>query len=169
MRIMIFGLPGSGKTTFSFKLSRKVNLPLYHLDRYFYLANWQERNYDEFLRMQRELVAKDKWIIDGNCSKSFHIRYQRADIAIYFCYPRFLALLRIIKRKFFSKKDNHIDDRAEGCDETIQWSLIKYLWHYKSRFKEKIKQLQSAYPKVQLYVVHNDKGLEKLMNILTQK
>jgi adenylate kinase family enzyme len=35
-RIMIFGRPGSGKSTFATWLSRALNLPLHHLDKHFY-------------------------------------------------------------------------------------------------------------------------------------
>lgn len=42
--IMIFGKPGSGKSTFAFWLHQKTKIPLYYLDKYIYLQNWQERN-----------------------------------------------------------------------------------------------------------------------------
>jgi adenylate kinase family enzyme len=45
IRICIFGRPGSGKSTFAHKLHLKTGLPLYHLDRYFFVANWVERDY----------------------------------------------------------------------------------------------------------------------------
>lgn len=54
-RIMIFGIPGSGKSTFALKLSRLLNLPLFHLDKYFFVSGWEERNYEEFLQIQQGL------------------------------------------------------------------------------------------------------------------
>ena len=56
MRIMIFGRPGSGKTTFAYELSKKLNLPLYHLDKYFFTANWVQRDYQEFVIKQLEVL-----------------------------------------------------------------------------------------------------------------
>lgn len=70
-RIMIFGLPGSGKSTFAFKLHQKTKLPLYHLDTYFYLDNWIERPKEEFLSLQRKLVSKDQWIIAQYTTKMY--------------------------------------------------------------------------------------------------
>jgi len=32
-KVMIFGRPGSGKSTFALALSQKTGLPLHHLDR----------------------------------------------------------------------------------------------------------------------------------------
>ncbi len=46
---MIFGRPGSGKTTFAFQLSQKTGLPLYHIDRHFYIDNWIARDYKGLL------------------------------------------------------------------------------------------------------------------------
>lgn len=94
-RIMIFGIPGSGKSTFSLKLSRLLNLPLFHLDKYFFVRGWKEGNYEEFLQIQRGLVDQDSWVIDGNATKSFEMRFSRADTVIYFRFNRILCLWRI--------------------------------------------------------------------------
>lgn len=50
-KIMIFGRPGSGKSTFATWLSQSLDLPLHHLDKHFYIRNWVERDYNEFLQI----------------------------------------------------------------------------------------------------------------------
>jgi adenylate kinase family enzyme len=50
---MVFGLPGSGKSTFATQLAYSLGLPIYHLDKYFYVGNWVEREYQEFLDIQK--------------------------------------------------------------------------------------------------------------------
>lgn len=92
---MIFGIPGSGKSTFAVKLSQQLGLPLFHLDKYFFVQGWQERDYNEFLRIQRELVEKERWIIDGNATRSFEMRFSRSDVVLYFRFNRLLCLWRI--------------------------------------------------------------------------
>lgn len=163
MKIMIFGRPGSGKTTFAVKLAHKLQLPVCHLDKYFYTANWVERNYQEFMQIQHSLVKQPNWIIDGNNTKSLELRYQHADVVIYFCYPRLQALWRIFKRRFVTSKDSHIDDRAEGCQETISWSLIKYLWTFEDRVAAQLEQLSNRYPQVKFYKVTSDRAAESLL------
>ncbi|WP_052046063.1 AAA family ATPase [Candidatus Paracaedibacter symbiosus] len=59
---MIFGRPESGKSTFAKQLCHQTGIPLYHLDRYFFIENWVERDEAEFLEIQRKLVAQDCWI-----------------------------------------------------------------------------------------------------------
>lgn len=166
---MIFGKPGSGKTTWAFKLSQLLGLPLYHLDKFFYEANWVEKDYQEFLKMQSALVMQKEWIIDGNSTKSLEIRYQYADVALYFCYPLPICFWRIFKRKFFSTKDDRIDDRAKGCRETIRLSLLRYTATYEKRVKNILKNLSERYPAVPCYIIRNDRDLISVAYLLLQK
>jgi adenylate kinase family enzyme len=165
-RIMIFGRPGSGKSTFAVTLAKHLKLPVYHMDRYFYKdhAFWQERPSEEFLALQHQLVAQDRWIIDGNATKSFEMRYARAQIALYFCFPRYVCYWRVIKRLF--SKDTAIKDRAIGCTETIQWSLLKYIWSFDKRVQQSLEILRTKYPHVQFYTVTNKSELNTLISLL---
>lgn len=161
---MIFGIPGSGKSTFSVQLSDLLNVPVFHLDRHFYIENWEARNYEEFLQIQKNIVEGDDWIIDGNNSKSFEMRFSRADIALYFCYNRCQCLWRIFKRLYF--KDSRIFDRAEGCSETIRPSLLRYLWGFEKRVKYSIEDLRKRYPDVVFFEIRNDSDLQAFMKSL---
>ena len=42
-RIMVIGRPGNSKSTYTRKLHQRPGMPLHHLDRHFFLANWVER------------------------------------------------------------------------------------------------------------------------------
>lgn len=154
-RIMIFGIPGSGKSTFAAKLSQRLGLPLFHLDKYFFILNWQERDYKEFLNIQSELVEKEQWIIDGNATKSLEMRFRRAEIVFYFRFNRLLCLWRIFKRIIF--KNPHISDRAEGCPENVRLRLIRYLWKFDNRVRKLINTLREKYPYVPFYELHDDR------------
>jgi adenylate kinase family enzyme len=154
-RIVIFGIPGSGKSTFALKLSVLLNLPLFHLDKYFFVQGWKERDYEEFLQIQKGLVDQDCYIMDGNAIRSLEMRFHRADIIIYFRFNRLLCLWRIFKRWIW--KDQRIDDRAEGCSETICFSLIRYLWQFPKRVKQSIEGLHLRYPNALFYEFSSDK------------
>jgi adenylate kinase family enzyme/aminoglycoside phosphotransferase len=160
LKIMIFGRPGGGKSTFANQLKSSLQIPVYHLDKYFYLSNWVERNYQEFLQIQQSFVNQDSWIIDGNSTKSLEMRYQKADLVVYLLLPRYLCLWRILKRYF--SKDSKIDDRADNCPERINWKFLVYVWTFNQRVKQQIKTLQTKYPKVKLYTIKSDKELNQL-------
>lgn len=153
-RIMIMGRPGSGKSTFSIKLQSMLNVPLYHLDKHFFEANWVQRDYQAFLNQQQLFVKEPCWIIDGNSSKSLELRYSRADICLYFNFPRYLCYYRTIKRLFH--KHPAIDDRAPGCRETIRWSLLQYMWGFENRVEPMLHALRASYPDVKLIELRSD-------------
>jgi adenylate kinase family enzyme len=164
MRIMLFGHPGSGKTTTALVLKEQLDIPLYHLDKYFFKEHWQERNPVEFLEIQKKFVDQESWIIDGNAVDSFEMRYSRADYALYFRFSRVLCLLRILQRYFF--KDYTIDDRAAGCPERISWKLIRYLWTYDQRVLPLLADLHYRYPGTHLVVIHNRKSLDRILELM---
>ncbi len=161
---MIFGLPGSGKSTFALKLSKRLHLPLYHLDKYFFVDNWVERDKEEFFRIQQGLVDQDKWIIDGNAIRSLEMRYKRADLVLYMCYPRWQCIIKVFKRLF--TKDPTILDRAENCEERVSWKLLTYLWGFDKRVSSILKELHSLYPKTLFYKIKTRKELEKIYSKL---
>jgi len=164
---MIFGRPGSGKSTFANHLGKTLNLPVYHLDKIFYTHNWVERDKQEFLSLQQKMVNLDNWIINGNATKSLEMRYAKADIAIYFLFPRITCLRRIIKRRF--TKNNHIDDRALNCPEKISWKLIWYMWTFNWRAKKTVANLQQKYPQTKFYLIKSDHELTNLWRELVPK
>ncbi|WP_331255762.1 AAA family ATPase [Candidatus Bealeia paramacronuclearis] len=155
-RIMIFGPPGAGKTTLALKLSQDLGLPLYHLDKYFFVDHWQKRNTFEFRQIQEEIVLQESWIIDGNATGSLEMRYVRADMAIYYAPCRLRCLWGIFKRTFWDKRD-HIDDRAPYCPERLTWGLIEYMWGFDRRVTPILQRLQIQYPYVRFVKTQNGK------------
>ena len=165
--IMIFGLPGSGKSTFSLKLSRYLHLPLYHLDKYYFMEYWTKRDKSDFLRIQQELVDQNSWIIDGNAIGSLEMRYKRADLVLYMCYPRRICFLRVFKRLF--SRDPNIYDRAPNCQEQVEWELLKYLWQFDKRVAPRLKILHETYPMTPFSKITNDLDLKNIWDTLIEK
>ena len=166
-RVMVFGIPGSGKSTFSLKLSKFLGLPLHHLDRYYFTNNWITRDRDEFLNILKRLVDNECWIIDGNGIQSLEIRYSQADMVIYMAYPRLLCLWRIFKRLFC--KDPNIQDRAPNCQERVSLGLIKYLWTFDQRVSHILPKLQALYPTILYYKITNKEELNNLWDTLNNE
>lgn len=164
-RIMIFGRPGSGKSTFALALHKSISIPLHHLDKYFYEANWVERDYQEFMQIQQSIVEQNEWIIDGNNTKSLELRYSHANLVLYFNYPRWLCYLRTFKRLFDKKAE--IDDRALGCNETIRLSLLRYMWSYEGRVLNQISDLKERFPEVEFIEIIHDRQIKNILNKIT--
>jgi adenylate kinase family enzyme len=167
-RIMIFGRPGSGKSTFAVKLAQALNLPIYHLDKLFFTHNWIERDHEEFLHLQAALVNQNKWIIDGNSLRSLEVRYERADYVLCFMLPRWQCLWRIVKRRFGHKNPN-IDDRAANCPEVLRFNLLQRTWTYDKRLEVRLSELGRLYSLNKVIFIQSDADKNKLFEQLMQK
>jgi len=161
---MIFGRPGSGKSTFASWLSDTLNLPLHHLDKHFYTENWVERNYEEFLNIEQNIVNGETWIVDGNSTRSLEMRWSRATLVLYFNFPRLICYFRILKR--FFNPNLGVDDRAPECREIIRLSLLKYIWSFEKRVTEHIALFKEKYPNAVFKEIRNEDELTKLKHEL---
>jgi adenylate kinase family enzyme len=138
MRVVIVGCPGAGKTVFARKLVVKTGLPLVHLDYYYHDKS---KNYETdktaWTKKVESLVAKDRWIMDGNYSSGFPIRFKRADIVIFFDYPRRLVLYRMFKRRLIYQFKRRTDMPA-GWREKIPWKFLKFVWNFNKNYRHRI-------------------------------
>lgn len=161
MRILIFGRPGSGKSTYAVNLGGQLKLPVYHLDKIFFESHWKKRDGEDFLKLQQIWADQPDWIIDGNGMATIERRYSKADIAIYFNFPWYLCLWRIFKRFWY--RDPRIDDRAPNSPEKVSWMLVKYLFQFRSYYNHRIYSLVRTYPNVQFIEVKTDSAAHKLL------
>jgi len=84
---MVIGPCGAGKSVFSRKLAKILNLPLYPLDNIFWNENKEHISRPEFDAKLEEILRKESWIIDGDYSRTYEIRMQNADTIIYLNFP----------------------------------------------------------------------------------
>lgn len=59
-RIVVIGCSGSGKSTFSRKLKQVTGNPLHHLDKLYWLPDWNLRAAEEQDRIQKERIKDEK-------------------------------------------------------------------------------------------------------------
>src|SRR5215213_5064007 len=81
-RVLVTGLAGAGKSTFSRSLSARTGLPLVHLDLHFWKPRWVAPSEDEWREKQRCVLAGDAWIADGNYHETLDLRLERADTIV---------------------------------------------------------------------------------------
>lgn len=160
-RLAIIGLPGSGKSTFATKLGKLLHLPVYHLDKYMFEPEGKKRDKKEFLSMQKVVLDKESWIIEGCSFSTFEMRFARADTFIYFRFSRALCFWRIFKRLF-----NH--NTAFGGLRIINWGIVKYIWHFDQEKKERIEELKAKYPQVNFLVFRNQNEANQYLQSLSK-
>jgi len=84
LKIAIIGNAGAGKSTLAVKISEKISIPVFHLDKILWKPNWVRTPEDEFVEKHDEILQKESWIIDGVAYKStYERRFENADVIIY--------------------------------------------------------------------------------------
>ncbi len=126
-KILIIGGNGSGKTTFARKLSRKLNLPLIHLDKIYWKDNWEHVTHEEFDKRLSFELLKDKWIIEGNMKRTLPLRLKYCDSVIIFDFPRWLCLWGAVKRSIVNYGKSR-SDMGGNCPERLDFKFYKSIW-----------------------------------------
>lgn len=97
-KIAIIGPRGSGKTTISNQLSRELSLPVFHMDEIMWNENWENTPKSVYIQEHKDILKKDKWIIDGCINEEMEDRLTSADLVIYIDYPVVITTLRFVRR-----------------------------------------------------------------------
>ncbi|MGI2328765.1 topology modulation protein [Planococcus sp. YIM B11945] len=139
-KVMVIGVSaGVGKSTFAKILGKELGLPVFHLDSYHWKPGWVEAKPKEFENAQRAIVKKDKWIIEGNYSETFHLRMAEADTIIYLELPLSVCLYRVLKR-WLANRGKTRPDMGAGCPEKMDLDFLKFIVFTYSSRKVKMKR-----------------------------
>lgn len=123
-RIAIVGNSGAGKSIFAKKLGIKLNIKVFHLDNLYHLSEKSNKNPSSWDNVQNRLVLVNKWIIDGNFPRTWHIRFKFADTIIFFDFPILLSLFRVLYRRIRYNKTGR-PDMPIGVKERLRFRDIK--------------------------------------------
>ena len=98
-RIQVVGVSGAGKTTLGRQLAERTGAHYVELDAIYHQPGWTPLPTDEFQRRIEQVVATERWVIDGNY-QSFVGSYVRecADTFVWLDLPRWLVMARVTRR-----------------------------------------------------------------------
>lgn len=162
-RIMLIGSGGAGKSTLARRLGENLHIEVIHLDTLMWRPDWQFVEKVEQIQIQRKLVQKDEWIIDGNYSSTFDIRLDRADTIIFLNYSRYLCLYRALKRMVHYRNKTR-PDMVEGNNERLDVNFLKWIWNYPNKIKPKVMDKLSQLPKEkEVIILNNPKEAENFV------
>ncbi len=162
-RIVIIGSCGAGKSTLARTLGKQLNLPVIHLDAYYWQPRWQETDQDKWQKIQQELIKVNSWIIDGNYYNTIDIRLAAADTIIWLDFNRYLCLWRVIKR-YLKYPDKVRPDMAAGCPERLNWEFFQYVWSFPKLHRPKILDKLAEYQaSKQIIILRNPRQVLDLL------
>ena len=129
-RILVIGCAGAGKTTFALRLGQKLELPVHHLDRLWWLPGWQAESRERFDARLAAIMQGEAWIIDGNYPRTLPARLARADTVFVLDYSRWRCLLRALARnlRFHGRVR---PDMGDGCPERMERDFLRHIWNFR--------------------------------------
>ncbi|MCC5889857.1 MAG: topology modulation protein [Alkalibacterium sp.] len=162
-RVTIVGPSGSGKSTLAQELGKLNALPVFHMDQLFFKPGWVEKSRAELAEeVEKILESNEEWIIEGNYSQTLPARIAQSSHVIFLDYPRRVYVYRVLKRlvKTYGRVRK---DMAPGCPERIDIAFLKYVWHFKSKRREKLLKIVSAHvtEKNQLLIFKHPKECDR--------
>lgn len=160
-KIIILGNGGSGKSTLGEKLSKKLNIPVYHLDRLTFKTGWITVSEKEFVEALKNILAGEKWIVEGwSYNTTIPMRLDAADLIIYlefnvwFCY--WYALKRHIQYTF--KQNPYDPPNSNIWKKTIR--MIKAMWMVHKIYEPQLRNFLAKYTETKTIVrIKNRKEL----------
>ena len=126
-RILVLGPSGAGKTTFSTRLGRILQLQTIHLDAHFWKPGWIATTQTEWREMVLSLVREPSWVMDGTYESTLDLRIPAADTVILVDVSRWICLWRVLKRKA-TWNDERRPDAPAG--QKLDRAFLRYIWQY---------------------------------------
>ncbi|PPA70625.1 DNA topology modulation protein [Jeotgalibacillus proteolyticus] len=168
-KIIIIGSGGAGKSTLSKKLGKKLGLPVFHLDAFFWNPGWEQTPKDTFIEMADEMINNPEWIIDGNYGSTLEPRMEAADTIILLNYSRYICVGRALKRRIMYHNKTR-PDMAEGCEEKIDLEFLKWIWKFPKEKTPLIFEKLERFSSDKNIIIHSSpKQTEKWLSSLTTK
>jgi adenylate kinase family enzyme len=147
-RVIILGRGGSGKSNLASKLGEIAGLPVIELDKIFWQPGLQALPRDEWVKMQRRLVAQESWIMDGDLGQydAVEVRLQAADTIILLDFALVRCAWRALRR---------------GRERSDFW---RWLIAYRRRSLPVLMQAISKFaPHAELHLIRNPKQLSRFL------
>ena len=132
-RVLVYGVTGSGKTTFAKKLAERTGIPFHEVDALTWEPGWVEVPVERQIARIREICSRDQWILDSAYTKWLDIPLQQADLIIALDYSRAISFTRLLKRTA-----GRILDQKPICNGNREsWRLALsrdsiLLWHFRT-------------------------------------
>jgi adenylate kinase family enzyme len=145
-KVLILGCPGSGKSTFARALAARTGLPLIHLDNVWWRADGSHISRDEFDRALAGLLAGEKWIMDGDYSRTYEDRVRACDTVIFLDYPEETCMAGIVARVGQNRPD------MPWTESTLDPELVAMVKNFATDNRPVLLSLFRKYPEKQVII-----------------
>ncbi|MBQ2546438.1 MAG: topology modulation protein [Clostridia bacterium] len=170
-RVLVIGGCGAGKTTFAKKLAAITGLPLTHLDVLGWRGDWEKVPRGEFDEALAAVLREERWIIDGNYTRSLPERLRRADMVFWFDLPGIACLAGVVGRVIRNHGQAR-DDMGGNCRETLdreRFAFFRYALTMNRKIRPRIRAALDDAPGVEVTVFHARRQADRYLDTLTDR
>lgn len=166
-KIIIIGNGGTGKSTLGHKLSKILQLKVYHLDRYTFKPGWVRVEEEEFKKTLYKILDEKEWIIEG---WSYHSTMERrlhvADTVIYLKFPVHVCYWHAFVRHLkYSFRQNEFDpDNSLMILKTGK--MIKAMWKVHKEYEPELRNMLKNLHDKKILIFKNRKAVNIFLNNL---
>jgi adenylate kinase family enzyme len=170
-RILVIGMAGSGKSTFSRALSARTGLPVIHLDVHYWQPGWTKPSLEAWRDKQRTLFAGDAWIADGNDRETLDLRLERADTVVMLETPWWTCA----SRAFLRGVRKPVGEMPFGCDDSAwrrlrdEWRLAGVVWNVRHSEPREARAIIAEHGRhVDCYALRSKQAAQGFLGCLTR-
>jgi adenylate kinase family enzyme len=167
-RIAVLGNAAGGKSTLSLRLSERLGVPYYSVDKALWLPGWRTRADSDFARLHEAWLLEPGWVIDGWGDMAFiEERIALADAVVLVQHPLWRHCLWALKRQCWGI----LCDRSHGPDGCPllrrTWQLVKAMrWIHLYGMPELEKRIEARCRSEAVYHVGSRRQLEAVARAL---
>lgn len=171
-RILVWGITGSGKTTFARRLAEALGLPAIEMDAIRHANGWNSTPWEEFCqRLTQELDGQEQgWVCDGSYSAAADVCLSRADTLVWLRPPWRVYFWRRLRRTLGRARSGERLVGPQGPRESFRRAFLSrrsiLLWAVQSLFtgERRIRRQLMLLPEsVQLYALRSGQEVEAFL------
>ncbi len=145
-KIIVLGCSGSGKSTFARKLHELTGLPLIHLDNVWWKADRTHISRDEFDEALNQILQGSEWIIDGDYSRTYEVRFKACDTVFFLDFSEEQCMNGIIERVGKDRAD------IPWTENTLDPELVTLVKEYRAGNRLELYGLIKKYNQKQIII-----------------
>jgi adenylate kinase family enzyme len=171
-RVVVIGSSCAGKTTLAKNLAGILSVKHIEMDALNWLPEWQERTTEELRKIVEEETSAERWVLDGNYSRTRDITWTRATHIIWLNYSFPVVFYRAIKRtsrRAFTREELFAGNRESirqsffSTDSMILWVLKTY-HSRRRRYQKQVEDNQDFGLKI--LTLHSSAEADKFLSSL---
>lgn len=172
-RVLFYGVTGSGKSSAARAYADRTGLPEFSADDDIgWLPGWRQPDTAKQRELAARIAGQDQWVLDSAYGVWRDLVVPRAELIVGLDYPRWLSLLRLIRRSL-----RRVIAREEVCNgnrETLGRLLAPDSiigWHFRSfsRKRRVMRELESSPGTAEVIIFQHPRELEAWLQSLPEE